>query len=377
MDARHDVTGRRRHGAGLHRQRLRWHPGAGGRRRLRRRADRHRDPRRGRVRRQARHRAWRHPAPGLGEPARLDAARRGRRRPPLRRRRRVRLPPDAGPAPRRGHHDRDLVGGRTRDPARLRRGPGPRPRACRPGAAAADAELVGQPPGARRARCRRPPHPRRAAAGQGHRRRDDGAGGRPHRRHRHHRGRCRPPARAAGEHRGRQGGHGGHDRNPDGDDPGTGGPDLRGGQGGRLRDLPRRLQRGWRRAAGGGRRPGPRGHPGRERRRLGPAVDQRHRRAGPAGAPGPGAGRPVLPAGQRPPGRRLEHQPCRAVGRRLQQPRLLGRRDLDVPGAAGPAPGRGEHRRRLPLPHPRRRAAQRAADRVRRPAPRLGERPHR
>ena len=43
-----------------------------------------------------------------------------------------------------------------------------------------------------------------AAAGQRSPRRDDGAGGRAHRRHRDHRGRGRPPARAAGEQRGRR-----------------------------------------------------------------------------------------------------------------------------------------------------------------------------
>ncbi len=76
---------------------------------------------------------------------------------------------------------------------------------------------------------------------------------------------------------------------------------------------------------------------------------RRHRHPGPAGTAAPRAGRDVLPARQRPPGRRLEHQPGRPVRRRLQRPRLLGRRDVDVSRAARPASGRGEHGGRLPL----------------------------
>jgi hypothetical protein len=68
-------------------------------------------------------------------------------------------PADPGPAPRCGHHHRDLVGGPAGDAAHLRRDPGPGPPAGGAGAAAADAELVGQPQGARRARRRRRPHP--------------------------------------------------------------------------------------------------------------------------------------------------------------------------------------------------------------------------
>ena len=94
---------------GVRRQRLRRHARPGRGRGLRRRAGRDRDPRRGRVRRRARPDHRRHPAPGRGQPAGLDPARRERRRRAPRRLHRRRLPADARPRDRHRDHavDRD------------------------------------------------------------------------------------------------------------------------------------------------------------------------------------------------------------------------------------------------------------------------------
>ena len=158
------------------------------------------------------------------------------------------------------------------------------------------------------------------------------------------------------------------------DDPGAGRAHVRGLEGRRLRHVAGHAESRAHGTPRGDRRTASRRRPRAQRRRLGPSVAGRHRHPRTTVTAAPRAGRDVLPARQRPPGRRLEHQPGRPVRRRLQRPRLLGRRDVDVPGAARPASGRREHGDRLPLPDAGRGRAQRSANWVFRAALRMGER---
>ena len=111
----------------------------------------------------------------------------------------------------------------------------------------------------------------------------------------------------------------------------------------------RRAERRRRRGHGGRRHAA-----GRERRRLGAAVagpdrrrrqpDGRHRRQR-VGVLS------VVEHARRP---AVERLPRRPVVQRLRRPHLLGRRDVDVPDAARPAPRPGRADGRLPLRAPRR-----------------------
>ncbi|CAM5428810.1 hypothetical protein SCALM49S_03114 [Streptomyces californicus] len=81
---------------------------------------------------------------------------------------------------------------------------------------------------------------------------------------------------------------------------------------------------------------------------------------------GVAARRPVRTTGEHPARRRRQHRPGRSDQRQLRGNGLLGRGDVDVPGAAGDPPGAGPFGRRVPLPHPGRGPRERREARVRR-----------
>ena len=127
-------------------------------------------------------------------------------------------------------------------------------------------------------------------------------------------------------------------------------------------------------AVGGGRGRRVRRHARREHRGMAGAVGRAHRRAGRPRAGHRRQRQRVLPVGQHPRGGGLEHLAGRPVVQRLQRPHLLGRRDLDVPVAAGPASRPGGRHQQLPVRPAGGRAGARRGDRLRgRPIP-VGER---
>ena len=284
----------------------------------------------------------------------VDADVRGRRPRVLAKRQRERerrqgqrLPAVDRPADRDRHHPRALD--RARRPRHDDHLPGahqPRARARRPGAADAAPAVVWHRHRHRRDRRHTGHEGRQGDAGADPPGRQVvGSGAARGRRHRRgarnwHPGEHRQPAGAkrqhhGAEHRGRPGQ--GPERRPADPLPRDRGPDLH------LDQVRRRLEH----RADPDRRPGGGGVRGRdavaataaaERERLGEPVarpdrcrrrpDARHRRQRVG----------VLPVVEHPSRPGLEHLPGRPVLQRLRRPHLLGRRDLDVPVAAGPAP---------------------------------------